>query len=115
MNHDDQSCAHGCRAQARLPAISTDLREPSWVGLTTLEIACFARYTQLQIDAENRAELRRCFETARKFFIDGDADVRNAVAVSYVEALNFVDGRARRSWAIALLPAALAEVRASLR
>ena len=86
----------------------------AWAQCTTLEIACFARYTQLQIDKGNRAELNRCFETARKLLLYGDADVRNAVAVSYLEGLHFVDGRSKRSWALPLMPEPLAEVLSKL-
>ena len=91
------------------PAIRADLTEESWVGLTTLEIACFTRYTQHQIDTGDQAELRRCFETARQFLLYGDSDVSNAICVSFLEHLNFQDGRSRRSWAKSLLPVALAE------
>ena len=89
------------------PAIREDLEEEAWAGLTTLEVSCFARYTQAQIDSGHRTEVTRCFETARELFLQGDADVSNAICVSYLEHLNFADGKAKRAWATAPLPDAL--------
>ncbi len=45
---------------------------------------------------------------------DGDDDVRNAIGVAFLEHLNFQDGKVRREWAFALLPAGLRAAAGSL-
>ncbi len=86
------------------PDIRDDITDDTWSGLVHLEVSCFTRYTQAQIDAENRSELRRCFELARQFMLHGDSIVVNAMHVSYLEHLNTANGRVRRSWALAAMP-----------
>jgi hypothetical protein len=84
------------------PALAEELSDE--VGLVHLEMACFARYTQLQIEGENRAELQRCFVVAGRILSSADADVENAMYVSYLEHLNLTDGKRSRAWAKALMP-----------
>lgn len=84
----------------QFPSIEAELTDDTWTGLLHLEIACFARYTQFQIDNNNKDELRRCFQAAHKFLHDGDKEVRNAIYVSYLEHLDFKDGKKPRSWAM---------------
>ena len=90
------------------PAIADDLQDETWAGLLHLEIACFARHTQKQIDSGNKSELVRCYSTARHFLMNGDPEVTNALYVSYLEHIDFHDGKNMRSWAKALLPEPLA-------
>ena len=89
---------------AEFPDIEDDITDETWVGLTHLEVSSFRRYTQAQIDDRNEAELERCFRVARKLMMDGDGEIENAMHVSYLEHLNLRDGKAPRSWAIALMP-----------
>jgi hypothetical protein len=86
------------------PALEADIRDETWVGLVHLEVSAFARYTQQQIDAEDRIELKRCFEFARRVLLDGTPDLKNAMAVSYLEHLNMRDQRRSRSWALKEMP-----------
>jgi hypothetical protein len=86
------------------PAIEADIRDETWAGLLHLEVSSFARYTQQQIDSGNREELKRCFELARRFLLEGDDDVKNAMGVSYLEHLNLRDQRKPRSWALDEMP-----------
>lgn len=95
------------RIADQYPSLQNELLDEGVAGLATLEIACLARYTQAQIDAGEQDELKRCFETVRVLYLQGDTEVRSAVRVSYLEALSFFDGRRRRSWAKPLLPAPL--------
>ncbi len=87
-----------------LPSIEADITEETWAGLVHLEVAAFARYTQDQIDTQNRVELKRCFELARRFLLEGTDDLRNAMAVSYLEHLNLLDQKRDRSWALREMP-----------
>ena len=86
------------------PALEADIRDQTWAGLVHLEVSAFARYTQLQIDTENRVELKRCFEFARKLLLEGTPDLKNAIGVSYLEHLNVRDEKRGRSWALKEMP-----------
>ena len=92
------------------PAIRKELADNAIGGLTHLEIAVFTRHTQQQIDQQDAAELDRCFRLAKQLWMDGDSDVRNAVAVSFLEDLHFEDGKRQRRWAVAHLPEPLKSV-----
>jgi len=94
----------------QFPSLEEDIREETWVGLVHLEVSSFARYTQQQIDSGNRQELKRCFELARRFILEGTEDVKNAMGVSYVEHLNLRDQRRQRSWALEEMPEAVRRV-----
>ena len=95
---------------AVFPQLEGEIRDECHRGLDTLEIACFARYTQDRIDGGDRKEVERCLQLAHRIYMDGDRGVRNAVAVSYLEGLNLEDGRRKRSWAKPLLTQALRQV-----
>ena len=84
-------------------------------GLLHLEFACLERHAQSCIDQNDRAELARCFEVAAQFAAEGTLAIQNAVAVSFLEGLNFADGRSQRSWALELLPPSLQALRSGLR
>lgn len=97
----------------RQSAIATVFREfpdaareadSSMAGLLHMEMSCFARYIQRQIDAGNRVELSRCFEWLRQLMLYGDNEVQNAVGVSILEHLNTKDGKTARQWAIEAMP-----------
>ena len=92
------------------PSLEEDIRDETWAGLVHLEVSSFARYTQQQIDSGNRPELKRCFDFARQFILEGTEDVREAMAVSYVEHLNLRDQRKQRSWALEEMPEAIRRV-----
>ncbi len=99
---------------AAIPEIADALDDETWRGLCTLEVACFREYAQTQIDSGKSLELKRCYEIARKAFLNGDSEVKNAIGVSFVEDLNFSDGHKQRLWARTLLPQPLSDIRAEL-
>src|SRR4051812_1140651 len=88
------------------PAVRDDV-DSSMVGLFYLEMGCFGRYVQRQIDTGNRAELVRSYELLRKLMLDGDEDVQNAVGVAILEHLLLQDGKVARRWALDAMPAVL--------
>jgi hypothetical protein len=92
---------------AEFPNLVEELAEESLVGLLHLEVACFRRYTQTQVEDGNRRELDHCYRIATAFLMDGDEAVKNAIYVSYLEHLNFDDGKRPRQWAKAAMPARL--------
>jgi hypothetical protein len=89
------------------PQLEPDIRDSTWAGLVHLEVSAFCRYTQQQIDGEHRAELKCCFELARRALLEGTPDLKNAIAVSYLEHLNLRDQKRRRSWALEVMPEVL--------
>jgi len=88
------------------PEVARDV-ESSMAGLFYMEMSCFARYIQRQIDSGNRTELQRCFESLRQLMLYGDSEVQNAVGVSVLEHLNTKDGKVNRLWALEVMPPAL--------
>jgi len=85
-----------------IPALKDELR--SYVGLFTVQMGVFAKYTQLYIDTSDKVNAEFCFKVASVILRDGNAEVKNAVAVSYCEGLNFNDGKKMRTWAKKLMP-----------
>jgi hypothetical protein len=86
------------------PTLANELTDETWAGLVHLEVGCFSYYTQQQIESGSRAELARCYWAATKFLMDGDDAVRNAIYVSFLEHLNFEDGKRPRRWAKDAMP-----------
>jgi len=84
------------------PELSAELDDDA--GLFYLQVGALVRPTQNAIDYGNRARLEKYFEFVRKADLAGDSEVRNAIGVSYLEHLNFHDGKRRRAWAWDLLP-----------
>ena len=85
------------------PEVKGDI-ESSMAGLIYLEMGCFARYLQRQIDTGNRTELARCYEWLKKLMLYGDDEVKNAVGVSVLEHLVTRDGKLDRRWALEAMP-----------
>jgi hypothetical protein len=67
--------------------------------LLHVQMGVFAHHTQSAIDDHNVDEVRKCFDLAHRLFADADADLKNALYVSYLEYLTLEDGRVRRAWA----------------
>jgi hypothetical protein len=86
------------------PSIESEITDEIWQGLSHLEIAVFARYTNAQINNRNESELVRCFSVANELLNKGDKDLDNAIHVSYLELLDLNDRKSDKSWARALMP-----------
>ena len=99
-------------ARIEFPELSSILDEDA--GLFYLQVGSLARCTQAAIDDGHREEVKRQFEFVRKADLAGDREVQNALGVSYLEHLNFQDGKRHRSWAWDLLPEPLKEEARSL-
>jgi len=91
------------------PELVEELEDELIAGLLHCEVGCFMLFTQARIDAGDEDGVRACFQTALRLYREGDADVDNAIHVSYLEMLDFQDGEHRRAWAHALMPPALAD------
>ena len=75
------------------------------MGLLHFEVGVFRRFTQQKITEGDEATVRKCFFIAEKYYSFGNAKVHDAIAVSYVEELEFKDSRQnQKSWAWECLP-----------
>jgi hypothetical protein len=90
--------------ESAFPNLSQEFHDETWDGLLHLQVAIFARFTQEVIDAQDADALRRCFELAAKFMLQGDEEVDNAMHVSYLEHLDLSNGPPDRTWALRQMP-----------
>ena len=62
---------------------------------------------QRVIDESDRETWRQVTEVFLDLWRDCTPDVQNALNVSFLEHLNFVDGKKARSWAYQVMPATM--------
>lgn len=79
-------------------------------GLLHFEVAVFRRHTQHAINNGNTSLVLLAFKLAERYLVLGNRTLQNALAVSYVEDLEFRDQKFPRLWAWHLLPAPLKKV-----
>ena len=89
-------------ARLEFPELSSAFDDDA--ELFYLQVASLRRHTQAAIDAGDRAGVKKHFEFIRRAELNGDWGVHNALGVSYLEHLNFQDGKRHRSWAWDLIP-----------
>ena len=90
-----------------IPSLKDSLTEED--GMLYLQISIFAKYTQSHIDKGDKKQVKHCFELSRLFLMEGNKEIKNAIGVSYLAHLNFMDQKIHRSWAFVLLPVILKE------
>jgi hypothetical protein len=73
---------------SNFPLIKDDVYDEDWKGLIHLQIACFARYTNNRLEANDLAEVHRCFEFFEEIIDKVNAAINNALFVSYLEHIN---------------------------
>jgi len=76
-------------------------------GLLILEITVFTNFVQSLINAGEKDLLLKAFHLVDKYLREGNREVVNDLGVSFLEHLNFTDGKAPRSWAMAYMPSNL--------
>ncbi len=89
------------------PQLRADLNQEN--GLLHLEIDVFMRFVQTLIDTGERDALVTALRIADRFLLNGNGAVVNALTVSFLEHLNFQDGKVPRRWAWECMPASLKE------
>jgi hypothetical protein len=97
----------------RFPAIANSIDDCSQ-GLLHLEMATLARATQAAIDQQDKDTVLQHFGFIDEVFLDANADVKNAVYVSYLENLELFGQKARSANARDLLPPRLQQALAEL-
>lgn len=88
----------------RFPELAPTLDQEDWRGILHVETGRFAAFCQEAIDRSDRDLVESCYSFARQSAMYGTDDVQNAIGVSFVENLNFEDGKVRRRWAYDLFP-----------
>jgi len=68
-------------------------------GLLYLEMSAFTRFVQSRIDAGDKDALGRVLQLADHYLRYGNKKLVNAMTVSFLEHLNFEDGKVLRQWA----------------
>lgn len=87
---------------ANIPELKNALYDDE--DLFCMQIGTFAKHTQNYIDTGDKKNTAFCFKIASIILRDGCPEVKNAIAVSYCEHLNFHDQKKMRSWAKAIMP-----------
>jgi hypothetical protein len=87
------------------PHLTAELRDDLVNGLLHCQIAVLSRYAQDVIDRGDEKSWRQITQLFAEIWRQCDPDVTNALNVSFLESLNFTDGRKKRSWAYAAMPA----------
>lgn len=95
----------------RFPGLHEPLHTSLGLDLPSLQIGCVMAHTQTQIDTADVAMLRQCLSVISHCWREGDDEVRAVLARGFLEPLSFVDGRHRRSWALAEMPPVLRQAR----
>ena len=90
--------------ETRFPSLSEELHDETWDGLLHLQVAVFSRLAQNVVDDGNRDAWRLVTQTFLDLWHDCTPEVKNALNVSFLEHLNFSDGKKDRSWAYQKMP-----------
>jgi len=90
------------RIEAEYPQISEEIQEDE--GLLHIQIGTFSRLVQAFIDNKDT----QAFDGACNLFVElfqkAAPELENALNVSFLEHLNFIDGNKLRSWAYNAMP-----------
>jgi hypothetical protein len=92
-------------AKALFPALRDDLNRQ--YGVIHLEMHAFRDFVQGLVDRHDESGTLQAFQLAERIANTGNGDMVTALAVSFLEHLNFEDGKVTRSWARALMPSGL--------
>ena len=87
------------KIEKEFPHIAEELHDETWDGLIHLQISVLSRLAQSAIDSGDEPTFQRVCRLFLELFENGEPELVNALNVSFLEHLNFVDGRKERNWA----------------
>lgn len=87
------------KIEKEFPHIAEELHDETWDGLIHLQISVFSRLAQSAIDSGDEPTFQRVGRLFLELFETGEPELVNALNVSFLEHLNFIDGKKDRSWA----------------
>ena len=92
------------RLEEAFPEIAEEIHEETIEGLLHCQIAEFSRFAQRQIDSQNRDSFGAICRVFIELFGNADPTLENALNVSFLEHLDFTDGKHSRSWGYMFMP-----------
>ena len=92
------------RIETEFTQISEEIHDEINEGLLHLQIAEYSHLAQHFIDSENKTDFSRACSLFLELFSNGEPELINALNVSFLEHLNFKDGKKFRSWAYKAMP-----------
>jgi hypothetical protein len=78
-------------------------------GLLHLEMHVFGDFVKRKIDDEDKDVVIKAFQFTERMLKEGNPDLVSAVAVSFLEHLDFDDGKISKGWAMDLMPSLVAK------
>ena len=90
--------------ESRFPELTEQLQDELWDGILHLQISVFARLAQKAIDDGDSSKWQKISHTFLDLWRNCTPEVQNAFNVSFLENLNFNDGKKQRSWAYNSMP-----------
>jgi hypothetical protein len=93
------------KIEKAFPEIADELHDEIIEGLIHLQIAEFSHLAQLFIDHSERDAFGAICRLFIELYEQGESDLVNALNVSFLEHLNFKDGKVNRRWAYQEMPA----------
>ncbi|WP_316835425.1 hypothetical protein [Pedobacter nutrimenti] len=73
----------------RFPEIREEVLDEDYIGIFTLQIGCFKRFTQKAIDLGDLETIKRCFNFVEENISGVEFKIENALFISYVGKLDF--------------------------
>jgi len=93
--------------ESKFPDLAEELHDETWDGLLHLQIGVFSHWAQDSINTGDQESWKQITEVFMDLWRDCTPEVVNALNVSFLEHLNFTDGKRQRSWAYASMPKAM--------
>lgn len=90
--------------ESSFPNITDELHDEIADGLLHIQMGVFSRLAQDVIDSEDPASWEQITKTFMCIWKNCTPDVENALNVSFLEHLNFNDGKRNRAWAYNKMP-----------
>ncbi|MGZ3814024.1 MAG: DUF7674 family protein [Mucilaginibacter sp.] len=71
------------------PTIKEEVMDEDYLGLISLQLGCFRRFTQKAIDTDNLDLIKKCFLFVDENFDIVSAEIKSSLYISYLAKLNF--------------------------
>jgi hypothetical protein len=75
------------------PEIKSEVLDEDYLGLVSLQIGCFRRFTQDAIVNNNLPLVKKCFDFIDKSIDAATQDIKNSIAISYLSKLDIKKGK----------------------
>ncbi len=92
------------KIEKEFPELSDELHDEINDGLLHLQISEFSHLTQKAIDNGNEIIFKKVCSMFCELFTAGEPELVNALNVSFLEHLNFKNGKKNRNWAYKAMP-----------